>query len=241
MEIDGLLINGQNAFETYGAIMGDDFLNALDAPAGLKEMLSFDSRTQNGKDYLLMAADGTAYTKFAARDLTLKFRLFGTDSGTLAQRQASLQTRKRSLLDVFCSGDLVAVNVPALNSETYYLIYTGQSISYDLSTDRTTCLIGAKFVEPNPTERYPFGLCSTSASAVAKTATTNGAEVQLVNGAIVRVRFANANTAASPTLQVNTLTAKDIKDKNGEWLTADNWVAGATKDFKYNGTAWVMQ
>lgn len=199
MEIDGLLINGQNAFETYGAIMGDDFLNALDAPAGLKDFITFDSRTANGTEYLIKDSSNNPYARVKARDLTLKFRLFGadvfnvfsttkyyvkgeyvkysgnyyrfkadhtgawsssdvdsvsgaTDTLTTEQRQANLQSRKAALLAAFQAG-IVTIKVPSLNSNTYKLLYTGQSISYDLSTDRTTCAIGAKFVEPNPTDR----------------------------------------------------------------------------------------
>ncbi len=61
MKVDGLLINGQNAYDTFGVIMGDDFLNQLDAPAELKEFLSFESRTADGTEYLLRDANNAPY------------------------------------------------------------------------------------------------------------------------------------------------------------------------------------
>lgn len=143
--MDGLLINGNNAYSTYGVMMDDGFLDALDAPAGLKDFITFDSRTANGTEYLIKDSQNRPYARVKARDLTLKFRIFGTDA-------ASLQTLKAALLAVFQAG-IVTIQVPALNSNVYKLLYTGQSISYGLSADRTTCSLGAKFVEPNPTDR----------------------------------------------------------------------------------------
>lgn len=146
--VDGLLINGLDAFDTYGAIMGDDFLQALDTPAALKDFLTFDSRVVDGTEYLT----DPNYIKQKARDLTLKFRIFADDSDglTLAERQASLQTRKSAFMATLNVGTLT-IKVPSLNNNTYHLVYTGQSISYELNNNRTTCLIGAKFVEPDPT------------------------------------------------------------------------------------------
>lgn len=246
--VDGLLINGQDAFDTYGAIMGDDFLNQLDAPAPLKDFITFDSRTANGTEYLIKDTSGNPYARVKARDLTLKFRLFGVDTviennvvreATIAEQAASLQSRKKTLLSVLQSG-LLAINIPDLNTDTYYLLYTGQSVSYDLNADRTSCLIGAKFVEPNPIERFPFVKCTTAAATSAKTGTSYGAAVALTGGQKIRVLFTNSNSAETPTLQVNSLDAKSIQNKNGTWSAADNWIAGSLIDLTYNGTAWRM-
>lgn len=239
MEIDGLLINGDNAFETYGAIMGDDFINQLDTPAPLKDFISFDSRVSDGSEYLIKDTSGNPYARVKERELTLKFRIFGVDSGTLAQRQTSLYTRKYNFNSLLKSS-LIAINVPALNTDTYYLLYTGQSISYDLSTDRTTCMIGAKFVEPNPTQHFPFVKCTTAAATAGKTATSYGSTVLLTSGQKIRALFTNSNSAENPTLQVNSLTAKSILNKNGSWTSADNWIAGSMLDLTYNGTGWKL-
>ena len=238
MKVDGLLINGQNAYDTFGVIMGDDFLNQLDAPAELKEFLSFESRTADGTEYLLRDANNAPYARVKARDLTLKFRIFASDSGTLAQRQASLQTRKNQLLSVLM-GDLVAIAVPDLNSETYHLLYSGQSITYDLNPSRTTCLFGAKFIEPNPKNRYPYGTCPTAKATAAKEAATTSS-VSLTSGQKIRIKFSDSNTANSPTLKVNSLAAKNIITASGSWSSAKNWVAGSWHVFTYNGTAWVI-
>ena len=161
--VDGLLINGQDAFDTYGAIMGDDFLNQLDAPAPLKDFITFDSRTANGTEYLIKDSSNNPYARVKARDLTLKFRLFGAETiidnytereATIEEQRASLQTRKAALLSLLQSG-VVRVKVPALNGgKSWKLLYTGQSVTYDINAQRTSCLLGAKFVEPDPTDHF---------------------------------------------------------------------------------------
>lgn len=151
-----LLINNSDAFATYGVIMGDGFIDAIDTPAGLKGFIEFDSRTQDGK------VIRTTSPKVSARDLTLKFRIFASDTKTvggvttdmtIAERQADLQTKKTAFLSMLQTTPNVTIEVPALNDNKYHLVYTGQSITYSLSMDRTTCIIGAKFTEPNPTIR----------------------------------------------------------------------------------------
>ena len=55
-----------------------------------------------------------------------------------------------------------------------------------------------------------YGECSTAAATVAKTVSISGV-TELTEGLAIYVRFTNANGVANPTLQVNSLTAKDIK------------------------------
>lgn len=57
-----------------------------------------------------------------------------------------------------------------------------------------------------------YGECSTGASTVAKTATATGsATFSLQTGSRVSIKFTNSNTAADPTLNVNSTGAKAIK------------------------------
>lgn len=150
--MDGLLINGYNAYTTYGVMMDDGFLDALDAPAPMKEFLTFESRTSHGTEYLLKDSGNNPMARLQARDLTLKFRVLADETGTLAQQQAQLQQRKNNFLAVLQAG-AVTICVPALSATIYKLVYTGQSISYNINSTRTSCSIAAKFVEPNPTDR----------------------------------------------------------------------------------------
>lgn len=85
---------------------------------------------------------------------------------------------------------------------------------------------------------HPYGVCSTSASTAAKTVTIDfSGTLTLFTGMSVRVKFSNANTAASPTLNVNGTGAKPILFGTGY---RGSWIAGAVAVLTYDGTNWVM-
>ena len=82
----------------------------------------------------------------------------------------------------------------------------------------------------------PYATCSTDAAAAAKVATiTPGSNFSLETGARVAVKFANANTAGSPTLNVNNTGAKAIYFKNAALTSSSFWSAGQIIDFIYDG------
>lgn len=86
-----------------------------------------------------------------------------------------------------------------------------------------------------------YGYCETIASEAAKTVDMTGFELN--EGVTIHVKFANANTAASPTLNVNGKGAKPIVQYGTTAAsTADEtngWYAGAVVSFTYDGTSWV--
>lgn len=84
--------------------------------------------------------------------------------------------------------------------------------------------------------------CTTGASTAAKTATL--ANFVLTTGSAVKVKFTNSNTAANPTLNVNSTGAKPIMQygTTAAGTTAtESWDEGAVVEFVYDGTSWVMQ
>lgn len=101
------------------------------------------------------------------------------------------------------------------------------------------------------TETKLIGMYATSSTAegtAAKVATItpalpSGATWELGTGTIITVKFTNANTAANPTLNVNSKGAKAIKTYANGTLTEVEykWKAGSTFTFTYNGTNWLMQ
>lgn len=84
-----------------------------------------------------------------------------------------------------------------------------------------------------------FGTCSTSAATAAKTVSATSGTFSLEAGARVTVKFKNANTAGTPTLNVNSKGAKNIFHKGAQITTGSNksLLAGAV-DFIYDGTQW---
>lgn len=84
-----------------------------------------------------------------------------------------------------------------------------------------------------------FGTCSTAAAAAAKTVSITTGTFSLEAGARVSVKFSNANTADTPTLNVSNSGAKYIFHKGAKITTGENkkLLAGAC-DFIYDGTQW---
>lgn len=83
-----------------------------------------------------------------------------------------------------------------------------------------------------------YAVCATASSVTAKIAVCEG--FTLKTGAAVLVRFSNANTAASPTLNVNGTGAKYIKKYGTTANMNGAWTAGSAVLFVYDGTYWVM-
>ena len=86
---------------------------------------------------------------------------------------------------------------------------------------------------------------STAAATAAKTASFANSTISttIATGMKVRVKFTYANTAASPTLKIGSMTAKNIKviDETGAVVTPTKfWNAGDIVVFTYDGTQWLM-
>lgn len=79
-----------------------------------------------------------------------------------------------------------------------------------------------------------YGTCSTAAATAAKVATITG--FSLSSGAKVVIKFSNANTASSPTLNINSTGAKSIYRNRVALTSTASWLAGAFVEFVYDGT-----
>lgn len=86
-----------------------------------------------------------------------------------------------------------------------------------------------------------YGECSTAADTAAKTVTVP--DFKLETGAMVIVKFTNANSIASPTLNVSGTGAKPMyrygTTAMSTGTTTTGWRAGAVQQFIYDGTGWV--
>ena len=86
-------------------------------------------------------------------------------------------------------------------------------------------------------EKPYFGVCETAAATAAKVVTCD--EFQLKKGSLVAVQFTYANTASSPSMNVNGTGAIAICGVNGYYVSANMWVANQVVHFVYNGTWWI--
>lgn len=100
-----------------------------------------------------------------------------------------------------------------------------------LSTKRT--IDGVQF--DGSANVHHFGTCSTAAGTAAKVVALTG--FVLATGAEITVKFSATNTAANPTLNVNSTGAKAIRYKNAA-VPSGYIVANKTYRFVYDGTYW---
>lgn len=87
-----------------------------------------------------------------------------------------------------------------------------------------------------------YGTCSTGGGTVAKVATVTGV-TELKTGLTVAIKFTAANTAANPTLNVNSLGAKAIKRYGTtapSTSAASSWNANSVVTLTYDGTYWML-
>ena len=104
-----------------------------------------------------------------------------------------------------------------------------------------TVTYSAPVVVSRPQEGYEndatfYATSSSSASTSAKTATVQEPEgFQLKEGVVVSVKFTNANSASSPTLNVDSTGAKPIRTLG---TSSAYWSAGQTVLFVYDGAYW---
>lgn len=82
-----------------------------------------------------------------------------------------------------------------------------------------------------------FGVCETAAATQTKVVTCD--EFRLEKGALLAVQFTYANTATSPSMNVNGTGAIAICGTNGYYVNADMWTANQMVHFVYNGTWWI--
>ena len=86
-----------------------------------------------------------------------------------------------------------------------------------------------------------YGVCSTAASTQAKTVSITGITA-LTEGLEIRVKMTNAQTYnGTPTLNVNSLGAKTIKQHGSTDAVRYQWQAGEVISFTYDGTYWVIE
>lgn len=134
-----LLINGKDAWDTWGVRMGTGFIDSIDAPAPMKDYIKNESRLEHGKRII------TDNAKMDSREFTLSFTIEG-------KSESDYRTKKKAFFSELEKGR-ITIKVASLGNEVYRLVYLGKGISYGLSLNRRFSRFSAKFEEPNPTER----------------------------------------------------------------------------------------
>lgn len=134
-----LLINGRDAWTTWGVRMGDGFLDAIDGFNEMKDYIENESRLEHGKRMI------TDNAKVASREIILQFTITGNSESDYRAKKKAFQSELEK--------GAVTLSVPVLGTEVYKLVYLGKNVSYGLSLDRCFGKVSSKFCEPNPTDR----------------------------------------------------------------------------------------
>lgn len=134
-----LLINGKDAYATWGVRMGDKFLDTIGASSPMKEFIENKSRLEHGKRVIINNP------KIDEREIALSFTIEGSS-------QSDYQMKKKTFFEELYKG-VADIQVPADCDEVYHLIYLGKSVTYAQSLDRTFGKVSMKFSEPNPANR----------------------------------------------------------------------------------------
>lgn len=134
-----LLINGKDAWNTWGVRMGDGFLDAIDGFNQMKDYIENESRLEHGKRII------TDNARVDSREITLQFTIEGDSESDYRTKKKAFQTELEK--------GAVSIKVPVLGSEVYKLVYLGKSVSYGLSFDRRFGKVSSKLEEPNPADR----------------------------------------------------------------------------------------
>ena len=88
-----LLINGENAYTTWGVRMGDGFLDVLGASSPMKEFIENKSRLEHGKRVIINNP------KVDEREITLSFTIEGNS-------QSDYQSKKKAFFDELYKGKI---------------------------------------------------------------------------------------------------------------------------------------
>ena len=134
-----LIINGQDAYTTWGVSMGDNFIDNIEALASLKDHITKESRMEHGKRVIT----APSVMKVASRDVTLQFHIFGNTT-------EAYMANKKAFQAVLYSG-VVNIQIPSRGDEVYHLLYQGKQVSFSQSA--CDGKLSAKFEEPNPMNR----------------------------------------------------------------------------------------
>jgi hypothetical protein len=98
-------------------------------------------------------------------------------------------------------------------------------------------VLGERDTQRNTVQINPYGVCSTAAATAAKVVSITKGTPTLNAGLRVTVNFANANTASSPTLAVNNLTASPIYFEGAAIGSGDEkFLLKGVQEFVFDGT-----
>ena len=207
----------------------------------------FSSGTTNGSFNVTPSSTGTAQSvavyglKSAAytdsTDYATSSHIHGsiTNDGTITDTGVALaEGDSLAIVDSSDSSKIKKTSVTFDGSSTTKALTQAGSFETFLQSHQTVKQDGVTGATVNR-----FGTCSIAAGTAAKTVSITTGTFALEAGARVTVKFSNANTASSPTLNVDSTGAKNIFHNGAQITTGTNkGLLAGTVDFIYDGTQY---
>lgn len=138
----------KKAYQTFGVMMDDGFLDALMPPIPLKPFVTNKSRLIDGERIVI------SNPRKDSRSLTLSFAIHGNS-------KTDFQSKKESFYNYLYTGDVrirftpptQGANDDRVTKDEFRFIYNGESVTYGEDLTHTSCKISIKLKEPNPQNR----------------------------------------------------------------------------------------
>ena len=210
--------------------IGDMIIALNDGPSSGSSVVNADwTVVQNNVDVMTGATSSTAGTKGlvpapASGNQNKFLRADGTWQSP-ADTENSITSITASGSGNAVTGVTISGHTATLNKNSTFLT-SHQNIKHEGVTGATA---------------NHYTTCSTAAATAQKdTSSTGSGTFTLETGARVIVKFTNANSAANPTLNVNSTGAKAIRWRNAALPSSKYWTANGVVEFIYDGTYWNM-
>lgn len=154
-----------------------------------------------------------------------------TANTKLSGIEAGAQVNQNAFSNVTVGSSTIAADSP---TDTLTIVgENGLKVAANATTDTVT--IKQKYA-------VWYATCTTAAATAAKVATTPSGDFELDTGAMVFVKFTNANSASgTATLKVDNVAAKNITIVGTTTSSQYHWTAGEVVAFVYDGTNFVME
>ena len=227
----GLVKSGGDVTISDGVItVNDDSHNhTISNVDGLQTALDGKSATTHTHNYAGSSSVGGAANSANKLAIARTITLSGDASGSVSFDGSDNVTLPVTVADD--SHNHTIANIDGLQDALDNI--TGGSVS-SASKWTTARNINGMSVDGSA-NRFNYGTCSTAAATAAKTVACTG--FTLATGAEITVKFTVTNTAANPTLNVNSTGAKAVY-YNGAAITAGYLKANKTYTFRYNGAQY---
>lgn len=209
-----ILGSGESPLSLRNLVLSED---GLPAPANASAKIGPTA------EHLILSADSNIY--------------FMTNCNTIADRKTVVLSNALNLYPETSETGSVGTNDHKWNTmyaKTFYGALSGNASSATkLATARNINGLSVN----GSADRFNYGTCSTAAATADKTVACTGFAGGI--GSEITVKFTVTNTAANPTLNVNSTGAKPIYYR-GATISAGYLAANRTYTFRFNGTQYEL-